>query len=86
VRNDTITHALPEMTLLEVPVAATYTDQHGVTEPVRIVGSDLSRSTYPVNMLLIERRDGSRCLTVEGRVGSPAADSGAVSQQRGGLR
>jgi hypothetical protein len=60
-----MTTTTADMTMFDQPVSATYRTEHGVTECVAVIGSDLSRRTYPTNMVLIVRPDGSRRLTSE---------------------
>jgi hypothetical protein len=60
-----MTNTTADMTMFDQAVAATYRTEGGTTEQVAMIGSDLSRRTYPTNMVLIVRTDGSRRLTSE---------------------
>ena len=57
-----------EFTTFDQPLHATYRAADGSAERVSMLGSDVSRTAYPVNVVLIERPDGSLWITPEGRL------------------
>ena len=60
--------SIREFTRFDQPLYAMYRTEGGVTERVTMLGSDISRAVYPVNVVLIELQDGSLRITSEGQL------------------
>lgn len=52
-------------TMFDQPQYADYRTETGATERVAMIGSDVSRTVYSTNVVLIRRPDGSERVTTE---------------------
>lgn len=66
----TTTVPTDNFTMFDQPLPANYRTEGGVTERVSMIGSDVSRTVYHCNVVLIERPDGTRCVASEASLSS----------------
>lgn len=69
----TNTVSTASFTMFDQPLHVNYRAEDGAIERVAMLGSDVSRTVFTTNVVLIERPDGSKLVVAEGRLAGSVA-------------